>query len=58
MTTEKEILALADNMAAAASQLSAMTYDTLMSNREELRTRVHELFENLDLKKDNQVRYN
>lgn len=52
MTTEKEILALADNMAAAASQLSAMTYDTLMSNREELRTRVHELFKNLDLKKE------
>ena len=47
MVTEKEILALADTMAAAASDMSAMTYDTLMSSREELQTRVHELIESL-----------
>ena len=51
MVTEKEILALADSMAAAASQMSAMTYDTLMSSREELQTKVHELYEKMEKQK-------
>jgi hypothetical protein len=47
MVTEKEVLALADNMAAAASQLSAMTYDTLMESRTQLQNHVHKLFEQI-----------
>jgi hypothetical protein len=47
MITEKDVLALADNMAAAASQLSAMTYDTLMENRSQLQICIHELFEKI-----------
>jgi hypothetical protein len=47
MITEKEVLALADNMAAAASQLSAMTYDNLMESRTQLQVCVHELFEKI-----------
>jgi hypothetical protein len=47
MITEKEVLALADNMAAAASQLSAMTYDTLMDSRQQLQECVHDLFQQI-----------
>ena len=53
MVTEKEVLALADNMAAAASQLSAMTYDSLMESRTQLQNHVHELFKQLKEAADN-----
>ena len=45
MFTEKDVLTLADNMAAAASQLSAMTYDNLMESRSQLQFHIHELFD-------------
>ena len=38
---EKEILALADEMAAAISALNSHTYDTFISSRERLQTKVH-----------------
>jgi hypothetical protein len=47
MFTEKDVLTLADNMAAAASQLSAMTYDNLMESRSQLQVCIHELFQQI-----------
>jgi hypothetical protein len=47
MITEKEVLALADNMAASASQLNSMTYDTLMDSRNQLQHVIRELFEKI-----------
>lgn len=47
MITEKEILALADSMAAAASDLNAMNYDALINSRADLVNGLKVLFENL-----------
>jgi len=44
MITKEEVVALADTMAAAASQLSAMTYDTLMQARQQLVEQVAEVY--------------
>lgn len=49
MITEKELIQLADNMAAAASQLSQMSYDVFINSREELINQVHQLYKILDL---------
>ena len=52
MITEKELIQLADNMAAAASQLSQMSYDSLINSREQLIEQVHELYEIIGLNSD------
>lgn len=44
MISREELVALADNMAAAASQLSAQTYDNLIQSREQLVHEVEELY--------------
>ena len=48
MITKEEVVALADTMAAAASQLSAMTYDTLIHTREQLVLEVEKIYKKLD----------
>ena len=48
MITEQEVLALADSMAASASNLNAMTYDTLMNSRSELQSCIKELFKEIN----------
>lgn len=48
MIAKEELVALADTMAAAASQLSAMTYDTLIQAREQLITNIKELYQVID----------
>lgn len=40
---EKEILAIADEMAAAVTALSPHTYDTFISSRERLQTKIHDV---------------
>lgn len=50
MISKEGILALADNMAAAASGLNTMTYDQLMSNRKQLIDEVDELFDKAVIK--------
>lgn len=42
MKAEKEILAIADEMAASVTKLSPHTYDTFLAAREKLQTTVHE----------------
>lgn len=49
MVTEKELINLADSMAAAASQMGMMGYEQLISCREQLVDNIHELFEIFDL---------
>lgn len=44
MITERDIITLADNMAAAAADLNTMSYDQLITNRNQLIEQVHELF--------------
>lgn len=39
----KEILAIADEMAAAVTALSPHTYETFLSSRERLQTKIHEV---------------
>jgi hypothetical protein len=41
LNTEKEILAIADEMAASVTKLNPQTYDTFLSAREKLQTTVH-----------------
>lgn len=48
MIRKEELVALADTMAAAASQLSAMTYDTLIHTREQLVQEVAEIYKKLE----------
>lgn len=43
----KQILELADNMAAGATQMGIQGYETLMSSRDELKRVTKELVENL-----------
>lgn len=43
--TEQEVVKLADNMVAGATQMGSMGYDLLISSREELQKRVHEILE-------------
>jgi hypothetical protein len=45
---EKEILAIADEMAASVSSLNSHTYDTFISSRERLQTKVHNVLCELD----------
>lgn len=40
---EKEILAIADEMAASVSSLNSHTYETFISSRERLQTKVHNI---------------
>ena len=40
---EKEILAIADEMAAAVTALSPHTYETFLSSRERLQAKIHEV---------------
>lgn len=49
MITETELIGLADNMAAAASQMGTMGYESLISNRCALVHEVHEIFKNFHL---------
>lgn len=49
MITEKELIQLADSMAAAASQMGQMSYDILINSREQFIEAVHELYKNLYL---------
>lgn len=39
---EKEILAIADEMAASVTALTPQTYDTFISSREKLQSKVHD----------------
>lgn len=48
MVTPQELIALADTMAAAASHMTAITYDTLIQTREQFIREVTELFEDLE----------
>lgn len=48
MITKEEVVALADTMAAAASQLSAMTYDTLIQTREQLVSQLAEVYKAIE----------
>jgi hypothetical protein len=52
MLTEKELINLADSMAAAASQMGMMGYDQLIQCRQQLVDNVHEIFEIIGLNKD------
>lgn len=49
MITEKELIQLADTMAAAASQMGQMSYDILINSREQFINAVHELYRILNL---------
>lgn len=49
MITEKELIQLADSMAAAASQMGQMSYDILINSREQFIEAVHEIYKNLYL---------
>lgn len=49
MISKEEMLALADNMASAASSLNTMTYDQLMSNRKQLIDSINEVYENAEI---------
>lgn len=40
---EREILAIADEMAAAVTALSPHTYETFLSSRERLQTKIHDI---------------
>jgi hypothetical protein len=52
MLTEKELINLADSMAAAASQMGMMGYEQLIDSRQQLVDSVQEIFQILGLKKD------
>lgn len=43
--TEQEVVQLADNMVAGATQMGSIGYDMLLSSRDNLKQVVHELFE-------------
>lgn len=45
LISKEQIITLADNMAAAASQLNTMTYDQLMTSRSQLIAEVEDLFD-------------
>lgn len=45
---EKEILAIADEMAAAVTAFSPHTYETFLSSREKLKTTVHNILAEFD----------
>lgn len=45
---EKEILAIADEMAAAVTALSPHTYETFLSSRERLQTKIHAVLSEYD----------
>ena len=47
--TAKELIELADNMAAAASQMGTMGYENLIHSRDQLITNVYKLYENFGL---------
>jgi hypothetical protein len=49
MITAKELIELADNMAAAASQMGSMGYEALIHSRDQLITNVYKLYENINL---------
>jgi len=51
MITAKELIELADNMAAAASQMGSMGYEALIHSRDQLIENVYKLYENFDLNK-------
>lgn len=48
INTLREVIALADSMAAAASQMGAMGYDTLITSREMLVEQLTELYKQLE----------
>lgn len=45
---EKEILAIADEMAAAVTALTPHTYETFLSSRERLQTKIHAVLSEYD----------
>jgi hypothetical protein len=49
MITAKELIELADNMAASASQMGSMGYESLIHSRDQLITNVYKLYENINL---------
>lgn len=53
MITEKELIQLADTMAAAASHLDQMSYDILINSREQFIEAVHNIYKILHLNSEN-----
>lgn len=49
INTMRELLQLADNMAAASSQMGMIGYDTLMTSREMLVEQLTEVYKQLEI---------
>jgi hypothetical protein len=47
---EQEILAIADEMAAAVTKFSPHTYETFLNSRERLQTKIHSVLSEYDSK--------